>query len=77
MDEKTRDFREHDSRTRLAETCGARDESPSSNLGRVKQGEAIRADVYEAKSRRENGFDVHDLQTTRRMSAHMLCPGPW
>ena len=41
MNEKTRDLREHDSRTRLAETCGARDESPSSNLGRVKQGEAI------------------------------------
>ena len=36
---------EHDSRTRLAETCGTRDESASSNLGREKQGEAIRADV--------------------------------
>ena len=34
----------HDSRNRLAETCGARDEVPSSNLGRVKQAEAIRAD---------------------------------
>ena len=31
--------------TRLAETCGARDESPSSNLCRVKQEEASRADV--------------------------------
>ena len=49
MDEKTRDLREHASRTRLAETCGARDVSPSSNLGRVKQGEAIRADVMKPK----------------------------
>ena len=40
MNEETRDLRKHDSRTRLAETCGAREESPS-----VKQGEAIRADV--------------------------------
>ena len=38
MKEKKRDSREHDSRTRLAETCGARDESPTPNLGRVKQG---------------------------------------
>ena len=43
------DLREHDSRTRLAETCGARDESPSSNLGRVKKGEASRADVMRPK----------------------------
>ena len=76
MDAKTRDMREHDSRTRLAETCGARDESPSSNLGRAKQGEAIRADVM--KPRVSGRWpDVHDLQTPRRMSAHMLCPGPW
>ena len=45
MDKKTRDLMEHDNRTCLAETCGARDVRPSSNLGRVKQGEAIRADV--------------------------------
>ena len=31
-------------RARLAETCGSRDESPSSNLGRVKQGDAVRVD---------------------------------
>ena len=31
----------HDSRTRLTETCGPRDESPSPNLVRVKQGQAI------------------------------------
>ena len=49
MDEKTRDWREHDSRTRLVETCGVRDSSPNSNLGRVKQGEAIRADVMRPK----------------------------
>ena len=34
----------HDSRTRLAETCGACDESPSSNLGGVKERKAIRGD---------------------------------
>ena len=34
----------HDSRTREAETCGMRDESPSPNLGRVTQEEAIRSD---------------------------------
>ena len=56
MDEKTRDLREHASRTRLAETCGARDVSPSSNLGRVKQGEAIRADVMKPKVGGENGL---------------------
>ena len=33
-----------DSRARLAETRGPRDESPSSNLGRGKQGQAIRVD---------------------------------
>ena len=75
MDEKTRDLREFDNRTRLAETCGARDDSPSSNLGRVKQGEAIRADVM--KPRVSGRWrDVHDLQTPRRKSAHMFCPGP-
>ena len=49
MNEQTRDLMEHDSRTRLEETGGARDESPSSNLGRVKQEEAIRADVMKPK----------------------------
>ena len=76
LDEKTRDLREHDSWTRLAETCGARDESPSSNLGRVKQGEAIRPDVMKPRVDVRMA-DFHDLQTTRRTSAHMLCPGLW
>ena len=76
MNEETRDLRKHDGRTRLAETCGARDESPSSNLGRVKQGEAIQADVM--KPRVDGRWpDVHDLQTPRRMSAHMPRPCPW
>ena len=44
-DWRVRDLMEHDCRTRLAETCGTRDESPRSNLGRGKQGEAIRADI--------------------------------
>ena len=34
----------HGGRARLAEPCGTRDESPSSNLGRGKQEHAIRAD---------------------------------
>ena len=46
MDERrVRDLMEHDCRTRLAETCGTRDEGPNSNLGRGKQGDAIRADI--------------------------------
>ena len=36
---------EHDGQTRLAETCGTRDECPSSNLGLGKQRDAIRADI--------------------------------
>ena len=31
---------------------------------------------HEAKSRWDNGLNVHDLHTPRRTSAHMLCPGP-
>ena len=44
-DRRVRDLMEHDCRTRLAETCGTRDESPSSNLGRGRQGDAIRTDI--------------------------------
>ena len=44
IDREACDLVGHESRTRLAEICGARDECPSSNLGRVKQGQAIRAD---------------------------------
>ena len=35
---------EQDGRTRLAETCGTREERRSSNMGRGKQEEAIRVD---------------------------------
>ena len=46
MDERrVRDLMEQDCRSRLAETCGTRDESPSSNLGRGKQEDAIRSDI--------------------------------
>ena len=44
-DRRVRDSMEHGCRTRLVETCGTRHESPSSNLGRGKQGDAIRADI--------------------------------
>ena len=55
MDERrVSDLMEHGCRTRLAEICGTRDESPSSNLGRGKQGDAIRADIMEThRSRAE------------------------
>ena len=68
IDDKTRDLREHDSRTRLAETCGARDESPSSNLGRVKQGEAIRADPKLTGK----WPDVHDAERMRTCFAQVF-----
>ena len=44
-----RDLVESGGRTRLAETCGTRDESSSSNLDRGKQEEAIRADVMKSQ----------------------------
>ena len=44
---------DHVGRARLAETCGSRDESPSSNLGRVKQGEAIRVDDMDPQGQRD------------------------
>ena len=51
-DRENRDLVEHDGRTRLAETCGTRDESSSSNFDRGKQGEAIRASVMKPQVRR-------------------------
>ena len=39
------------SRTRLVESGGARDDSPSWNLGRAKQGDSIRADGTNPQSR--------------------------
>ena len=49
IDREACDLMGHESRTRLAETCGARDESPSSDLGRVKQVQAIRADCMNSQ----------------------------
>ena len=38
-------------RARLVESCGARDDSPSGNLGRVKQGDTIRVDGASPRGR--------------------------
>ena len=38
------DLTDHVDRARLVESCGARDDSPSWNLSRAKQGNTIRAD---------------------------------
>ena len=72
---------EYDSGICLEETCGTRDESPSSNLGRGKQGEAILADVMRpqvaAVARDEEWSVVHHLQTPQGTSPYMPCSGPW
>ena len=41
------------SRTRLVDSGGARDDSPSWNLGRAKQGDAIRVDSTSSRCRRQ------------------------
>ena len=43
---------DHVGRTRLAKSCGSRDDSLSWNLSRVKQGGAIRADDMDHKTER-------------------------
>ena len=70
MDERrVRDLMEHDCRTRLAETCGTRDKSPSSNLGRGKQGDAIRADIMSPQvDDRGPAPDVQSPQASQRTS---------
>ena len=42
---------DHVGRTRLAESCESRDDSPSWTLSRVKQGGAIRADDMDPQER--------------------------
>ena len=52
-----RDLREHDSRTRLAETCGAeRDESPRLESGSREAGGSNPSRCHETERRRENGL---------------------
>ena len=74
-EQQARDPMGHDSRTRLAETCGASDENPSSKLGRVKQGEAIRADGMHPQVDGRRWGRRPPLTTPRRTSAHMPWPG--
>ena len=40
-------------RARCVESCGARDDSPSWNLGRAKQGDTIRVDCMGPQVRRQ------------------------
>ena len=45
------DQTDHDDRARLVDSCGARDDSPSSNLVRAKQGDTIRVDGTSPRGR--------------------------
>ena len=47
----SQDQTDHVDRARLVESCGARDESPSWNLGRAKQGDKIREDGTSPRGR--------------------------
>ena len=47
----SRDQTEHVDRARLVESCGARDDSPSWNLGREKQGNTIRVNGMGSQAR--------------------------
>ena len=56
----------HSSRARLAETCGTRDESPSSNLGRGKQGESNPSRLHEPTDRRQRRMGYGLSLTSRQ-----------
>ena len=63
----------HGGRARLAKTCGTRDESPSSNLGRGKQGEAIRADRHNPQINGTHRDVMARRQRTRRAERERIC----
>ena len=54
-------------RARLVEPCGARDESPSWNLGRAKQGDTIRVDGTSPRGRGQK--DVKESEQGMLQSA--------
>ena len=72
MNEMRCDFREHDSRSRWAETCGARVENPSSNLCLLKHGEATRADVRKPRVGGRMAIRSQLADVTQNECAHAL-----
>ena len=50
-------------RARLMESCGARDDSPSRNLGLAKQGDTIRADGTSPRGRGQE--DVKESERSK------------
>ena len=56
---------DHVGRTRLAKSCGSRDDSLSWNLSRVKQGGAIRADDMDHKTERAGRAVCHTFPSAR------------
>ena len=57
-------------RARLAKTCGTRDESHSSNLGRGQQEQAIRVDCTDPQ---DDGTGVARRQHTRDVERESMC----
>ena len=58
------DQTDHVDRARLVESCGARDDSPSWNLGRAKQGDTIRVDGTSPRGRGQE--DMKKSEKERR-----------
>ena len=56
---------DHVGRTRMAKSCGSRDDTLSWNLSRVKQGGAIRADGRDHKTERARRAVCHILASAR------------
>ena len=60
-------------RARVAETCESGDESPSSNLGRVKQGEAIRVDGMDLQVKGQASATKRQRTARTRASLTQSC----
>ena len=59
-------------RARLVESCGARDDSPSRNVGRAKQGDTIRVDGTSPRCRGQKDVKESEqgvLQITTKSAA--------
>ena len=54
------DLTDHVDRARLVESCGARDDSPSWNLGRAKQGDTTREDGTSPRGRGQEDVKESD-----------------
>ena len=57
-------------RARLVESGGARDDSPSWNLGRAKQGDTIRVDGTSSRGRGQEGVKESESGCFRVQQAH-------